>query len=318
MVPKDPVSQSPACGLDWDRYAVNYAHHGTYGIEIIGDDYGRRPPIEPPGSGRPAEAGRYWEDDEDGPYATLLRLVETYCHPSAWDGAYEQLRVLARAGGRGGDGAEIRVFKRELAELIGDPTLLPSHLLNIATDYEGCDRAFLRRLWVDLYPDEPVPRTCGPSIRLDPPASAKTHISGLGLDPDTKGPLTRADVDTVADLIALVERGDLTRTPGIGTKRAAEIERVLREANLYPTLSPCLTGEEHPVTDACPVSCLGVPSRVVGALRGAGARTIAEALGLIDRGELRDVRNLAEIGATELRIALFHAGLLPDRSGENP
>lgn len=310
--PKDAVQERSANGIDWDEYAVNYVHHGKYGIEVIPDDYGRRPPIEPPGSGRPEETERYWEDDDDGPYATLLRIVETYCHPSAWDGAYDQLRTRARDGGRGGNGAEMRVFKRELAELIRDPLLLPSHLLGIAADYDdGSDLAFLHRLWRDLYGDEPMPRTRGVrtlSVPPSPAVSAEDHISRLGLDQATENALTWAGAKTVADVARLVERDDLGRTRGIGLVRRAEIERALYEAGHYPTPTPCMTGEEHPVADSCPIRCLNVPTRVVGALDRAGARTIAEALQLISRREIRDVRGLADIGVAELRSALIKAG----------
>jgi len=99
-------------------------------------------------------ATRFWQDDPDAPYAVLLETVETYCHPEAWDGAYEQLqRRVART-----DLPDVPVFKRELGEALTDPSVLPHGALELAADYDdGSDKAFLTRLWRDLYPEEPLP-----------------------------------------------------------------------------------------------------------------------------------------------------------------
>lgn len=49
------------------------------------------------------------------------------------------------------------LFKDELREALADPSLLPSQALQLAAEYtDGSDEAFLRRLWRDLYGDEPV------------------------------------------------------------------------------------------------------------------------------------------------------------------
>lgn len=95
-----------------------------------------------------------WRDDPDTPYAILLGVIETYCHPSAWEEAYEQLQDLARDPGD----EEMQVFKRELREAIFDPRVLPEGDLEFAAQYsDGSDEKFLARLWRDLYPEEPLP-----------------------------------------------------------------------------------------------------------------------------------------------------------------
>lgn len=92
---------------------------------------------------------RYWEDHPEAPYATLLSVIETYCHPEAWEGAYDQLKALAQHT----DDTEMTIFKRELAETIRDPAVLPPGALRVAAEYEdGSATAFLARLWRDLYP----------------------------------------------------------------------------------------------------------------------------------------------------------------------
>lgn len=98
----------------------------------------------------------YWLDDSDAPFATLLRVVGTYCHPEAGPDAYDDLITLARTRD---DDEEMRRFKDELRRVLaGDRTGLHPDALFAATAYgDGSDDAFLRRLWRDLYPSEPVP-----------------------------------------------------------------------------------------------------------------------------------------------------------------
>lgn len=96
----------------------------------------------------------YWLPDDSAPYAILLPLIETYCHPAACVAAYDQLKALAQRT----DDLEMRVFKRQLTAVITKPECLPAWVLNAAADYDdGSDGAFLARLWHDLYPSEPLP-----------------------------------------------------------------------------------------------------------------------------------------------------------------
>lgn len=98
---------------------------------------------------------RFWEDDPDAPYATLLSVIETYCHPSAWEGAYDQLRALAAHSGD----ERMAVFKRELSATVRDPSVVPVQALREAAEYgDGGPAEFAARLWRDLYPDDPFPK----------------------------------------------------------------------------------------------------------------------------------------------------------------
>jgi hypothetical protein len=48
------------------------------------------------------------------------------------------------------------VFREELREALADPSRLPDDELSRAAQYDdGSSQAFLRRLWRDLYGDEP-------------------------------------------------------------------------------------------------------------------------------------------------------------------
>jgi hypothetical protein len=97
----------------------------------------------------------YWAKNPQGPFATLIGVTATYCHPEAYDGAYQDL--IARAQSPESDDDEIRVFKRELQDALADLSQLPDDELFKAVDYgDGSDERFLRRLWRDLYGDEPI------------------------------------------------------------------------------------------------------------------------------------------------------------------
>jgi hypothetical protein len=95
----------------------------------------------------------YWARNPQAPFATLIAVAATYCHPEAYDGAYADLIDRARAPESSDD--EIRVFRAELRQALADPGQLPDDELFKAVDYgDGSDEKFLRRLWRDLYGDE--------------------------------------------------------------------------------------------------------------------------------------------------------------------
>ncbi|HUC21618.1 MAG TPA: hypothetical protein VMA73_02835 [Streptosporangiaceae bacterium] len=99
----------------------------------------------------------YWKRHPDRPFATPIRITTTYLHPEADD--FESLQRLAKREDR----PEMRVFKAELRQAITHPDQLPSDELFDHVQYDdGSDEAFLRRLWRDLYGDEPV---TGPGLR---------------------------------------------------------------------------------------------------------------------------------------------------------
>lgn len=87
-------------------------------------------------------------------FATLVRVAGTYCHAEADEDAYPTLRRRARRP----DDEEMVRFKGELREAVTSLPAAAGLALYGRVRYEdGSARAFLRRLWRDLYPDEPVP-----------------------------------------------------------------------------------------------------------------------------------------------------------------
>ena len=99
--------------------------------------------------------GKYWRENPDAPFAVLLDTVEAYCHPEAYDEAYDDL--ISRARNPQEDDL-IQRFKEQLRVALLDPSTLPENSLFRAVQYDdGSDEMFLRRLWRDLYPEEPVP-----------------------------------------------------------------------------------------------------------------------------------------------------------------
>ena len=107
-----------------------------------------------PGKRGPQVGVFYWERHPHGPFATLIAVAATYCGPDAYDGAYDDLINRARAPEL--DDEEIGAFKAELQQALADPSQLPGDELSHAVEYgDGSDEAFLRRLWHDLYGEQP-------------------------------------------------------------------------------------------------------------------------------------------------------------------
>jgi hypothetical protein len=97
----------------------------------------------------------YWARNPQGPFATLIGVAATYCHPEAYDDAYADL--ISRVRSAAPEDEEIRVFRGEMREALADPSQLPDDELSKAVEYDdGSSEAFLRRLWHDLYGDEPA------------------------------------------------------------------------------------------------------------------------------------------------------------------
>lgn len=97
----------------------------------------------------------FWEAHPDAPYATLLRLIETYCHPEAYNDVYDDLKEAVRLPGHSPD---FDVFKDELRRALEHPDELPEGALYDSAKYsERSGEDFLAQLWRDLYPGEPLP-----------------------------------------------------------------------------------------------------------------------------------------------------------------
>lgn len=96
----------------------------------------------------------YWKQNPDAPFYWLLRTVRNYCHPENED--MEELAEIIKHPETG----EWRTwFKEEHRKALLDPSQIPHpKALSRAAGYDdGNDARFLRRLWRDLYPREPVP-----------------------------------------------------------------------------------------------------------------------------------------------------------------
>jgi hypothetical protein len=97
----------------------------------------------------------YWIRHPDGPFVTLIAVATTYLHPEA-----DELELLQERAKDDDDDPEMRVFKAELRQAITHPDQVPRAELSTHVQYDdGSPEAFLRRLWRDLYGDEPVTAT---------------------------------------------------------------------------------------------------------------------------------------------------------------
>jgi hypothetical protein len=81
-------------------------------------------------------------------------MVETMRHPEAYDEGYEDPIKYARPRAQ----RENAPAKEQLRSALNNPTQIPDDALFESAKYsDGSDERFLRRLWRDLDPDEPVP-----------------------------------------------------------------------------------------------------------------------------------------------------------------
>jgi hypothetical protein len=95
-----------------------------------------------------------WRTDENSPFAFFLTVIDTYCHPES---GYD-VEDLARWLKHPEPPEEALRFKNEFRRLLsGELDQLPDGALSTAAEYDdGSDEAYLRRLWHELYGDEPV------------------------------------------------------------------------------------------------------------------------------------------------------------------
>ncbi|HEY1919096.1 MAG TPA: hypothetical protein VGH27_26290 [Streptosporangiaceae bacterium] len=96
----------------------------------------------------------YWQRGDDAPFVFFVRIINAYCHPETGGDEHE----LAEWANRAEQTTEMVRFKDEFRQLLGGEfSRLPDEALSTAAEYEdGSDEAYLRRLWHELYGDEPV------------------------------------------------------------------------------------------------------------------------------------------------------------------
>jgi hypothetical protein len=95
-----------------------------------------------------------WRKDKNSPFAFFLKVIDTYCHPES---GYE-VDDLARWLKHAEPPDEAIRFKDEFRRLLsGELSDLPDGALSTAAEHDdSSDEAYLRRLWYEVYGDEPV------------------------------------------------------------------------------------------------------------------------------------------------------------------
>ncbi len=95
-----------------------------------------------------------WRRDPNSPFAYFLSIIDTYLHPESDYDVDDLAEWLSKAK----PPEKATRFKDEFRRLLsGELGQLPDYALFTASAYDdGSDEAFLRRLWHELYGDEPV------------------------------------------------------------------------------------------------------------------------------------------------------------------
>lgn len=109
-------------------------------------------------SGRMRDPEESWVRNRDKPFGTLISFAGTYFTPENTPSSVERLH---RAVHRPIEDQNIdtRTFVKELRQaLSGDTAGLPKDALFDVTHYaDGDDETFLKRIWEEIFPEEPLP-----------------------------------------------------------------------------------------------------------------------------------------------------------------
>jgi hypothetical protein len=95
-----------------------------------------------------------WREDKNSPFAFFLRIIDTFCHPESGYDIDDLVGWVSQAS----PPEEVMQFKDDFRRLLaGASDQLPEDALSTAAEYDdGSDEAYLRRLWHELYGDEPI------------------------------------------------------------------------------------------------------------------------------------------------------------------
>lgn len=93
----------------------------------------------------------YKNQNTEAPFYWLVRVIRAYLDPENYD--FDQMVEDFKL-----QGPWTFRFKEQLRAALLDPSQLPEGAIDWAASYDdGNEVRFLRRLWRDLYPTEPVP-----------------------------------------------------------------------------------------------------------------------------------------------------------------
>lgn len=96
--------------------------------------------------------------NRDEPFATLTSYVATYFNPETQPAAVDRLRSAVHRPIED-QHIDTRTFVEELRRVLsGDTELLSENaLFDVTHYYDRTDEAFLKRVWGELFPEEPLP-----------------------------------------------------------------------------------------------------------------------------------------------------------------
>ncbi len=108
--------------------------------------------------GRVRDLEESWVENRDEPFATLVSYAATFFHPEKTPRLVEGLRTAVHRAIED-QNIDTRTFVKELRQaLSGDTAGLPDEALWEAAEYsDGTDEAFLKRVWEEIFPEEPLP-----------------------------------------------------------------------------------------------------------------------------------------------------------------
>ena len=152
--------------------------------------------------------------------------------------------------------------------------------------------------------------------------SQEDPIDQLNLRNRSFNALTRAGIQTVGEVVQLVESGKLRTISGLGRKSILEIENKLTQVEIFsdseietntetfPNQTDVLTSREDPIER------LDLTVRSFNALTRADIRTVGEVLQLIESDDLQALRNLGRKSISQIKDELAQVTILGDSEVE--
>ncbi len=152
--------------------------------------------------------------------------------------------------------------------------------------------------------------------------SQEDPIDQLNLRNRSFNALTRAGIQTVGEVVQLVESGKLRTISGLGRKSILEIENKLTQVEIFSDSEIETNTETFPnqtdvlISREDPIERLDLTVRSFNALTRADIRTVGEVLQLIESDDLQTLRNLGRKSISQIKNELAQVIILGDSEAE--
>ena len=126
-------------------------------------------------------------------------------------------------------------------------------------------------------------------------------ISVLSLGSPVEKSLKKAGINTVRQLVEVINKGTLTEIKGIGENRAHKIIEIVKN---FTKVNETAEAESAPVSEDASIDVLELDDTVIKILKTAGVETISQLRAMIDDGTISDIRGIGATRQKKIKEAL--------------